>query len=105
MKTTYKITTYTGGSNPQVLVLEQKKQPSLQLLQKLVGGLIEWVPTGYYQDSNKEWFNRQHPNVDAVWCDEEGLLKDLTANKFFTPAPWGDSLYGNVVVVERITNE
>lgn len=97
----YKITTYRD--NGDLWVLELIKKPTLKQLQKQVGGLIEQVPEPYYFESNQDWFKRQHPNkIDAVWCDEEGLGKYNHANIFFTPAPWGDSLWGNVTVVEKI---
>lgn len=98
----FKITTYKD--NTEITIYETKDQPKLEELQKLVGGYIEQVPEEYYRQSNKDWFARQHPSeIDAVWVNEEGMLvAEPIVNKFFTPAPWGDSLYGNVVVVEKL---
>jgi hypothetical protein len=98
----YKITQYKD--NHDISVLAQANEPELKQLQEMVGGLIEQVPEAYYRESNADWFSRQHKHeIDAVWCNEEGLLtNEPKANPFFAPAPWGDRLYGNVVVVEVI---
>lgn len=98
----YKITIYKA-TGEKVQIAEVPKTPTLAQLQEAVGGLIEQVPEPYYRETNL-WFGEQHPyELDAVWCNEEGLMHDEpVANKFFEPAPWGDRLYGDIAVVEKV---
>lgn len=97
----HKVTIYRASGNVDIYELD--KAPSLEQLQASVGGLIERVPEEYYQVANP-WFTRQHKGeVDAVWCNEEGLLVAApVVNPFWEAAPWGDRLVGNVTVVEKI---
>lgn len=89
--------------NAEITVQDRKIKPTLKQMQKAVKGYIESVPEAYYTESNKDWFSRQHKGViDAVYVNDDGLALYDKANPFFTPAPWGDSLYGNVLVIERI---
>jgi len=99
----YKITTYKA--NGEITIYETQRPPTLKEVQDLVGGFITSVPKPYYLESNKDFFVRQHnvEKVTEVWCHEEALLKAKPiTNKFFEPAPWGSSLYGNVTVVEEL---
>lgn len=98
----YKLTTYTNDT--QVRIQELDRQPSLSKLQEEVGGFIEQVPAPFYLDSNKDWFSQQHDieKLEAVYCNEDGKFISQFANRYFIPAPSGDSLYGNILVVERI---
>jgi hypothetical protein len=98
----YKLTYYKANGDKQQKLVDSA--PSLEQLQGAVGGMIEQVPEAYYRESNKDWFELMHPDeVDAVWCHEEALLvSDPQPNLRFKPAPWGDRLYGDVLVVEKV---
>lgn len=80
---------------------KQEKQPSLEQLQEAVGGLIEAVPEVYWEQSSVKAITTGE--VVDIWCNEEALLKaEPVPNLFFEPAWWGDRLYGDVLVVEKI---
>lgn len=95
----YKLTRYR--TNKQIETVEQVTEPKLEQLQELVGGFIEEAPDCYKEQG---WFEVKHNNrIDAVWCNEGALMQaEPKINPFFEQAPWGDWLYGDVLVVEVI---
>lgn len=98
----YKLTVYKA--NGEITVRHEIKELTAKMLQSSVGGWLEPVPEDFYQVSNKLWFNMQHPNeIVSVWCNEEAKIShENIANPFFVPASWGDSLYGDILVVEKV---
>lgn len=90
-------------ANGAIAQWKQGHKPELKQLQGSVGGLIEQAPDNYKE---QQAFKNLFPNpetIDGIWCNEEALLvADPVPNLFFEPAPWGDRLYGDVLVVEKL---
>jgi len=81
----------------------QNIKPSLKQMQEAVGGLIERAPECYETQFGIKLITNPNAKLDAIWCNEEALLaSNPVPNLFFEPAPWGDRLYGDVLVVEEI---
>lgn len=79
----------------------QDKKPALDELQEAVGGLIDVAPECYWEQPALK--NICTGEISDVWCNDEALLVDEPKpNLFFEPAPWGDRLYGDVLVVEKV---
>lgn len=78
--------------------VELRKKPSLEDLQKLVGGFIERVPL----------WNRYSECPCVVYCNEEGKLQQLSLNEQATIAWYkamnvdeaDDALVGDVVILQ-----
>lgn len=81
-------------------VSDSPKSPALDALQKAVGGYIETVPL----------FTRYEGRPCAAYCNEDGKVNGLPANKAATALwaaqpqtkgqPLGDFLVGDVVIVQ-----
>lgn len=79
----------------------QAHKPKLDQLQEAVGGLIDVAPECYWEQRALK--NLCRGDIIDVWCNDEALLVDEPKpNLFFEPAPWGDRLYGDVLVVEKV---
>jgi hypothetical protein len=96
----YRLTTYQ--TNGEIRVQHLDHEPTLAELQLEVGGLIELVPTDYWQ--HDPFFMDRHELKLDMWCDEESLMiSDPVVNPFVQPASWGDRIYGDICVVEVLS--
>lgn len=100
----YIVTTLKADGTREVANLNNK--PSLDVLQREVGGLIQSVP---------HWINFEGRRAD-IFCNEEGRLNGMLLNKTATDM-WKDTLgysemtrdkfrytpelFGNVVIVQK----